>query len=551
MRRFSSLVMLFFAWTAQAREGGGSAVGDGGDGYRIQIEEARLNAALAVLAVTRADHFPESTATELVDWFLARREALAADIRGLELQWNYEDEPENCAFTNIPGESPRVVRFFKKTCLKTHTTAELQIELVLHEAAHHFGVASDTAGERFANQLAIAVLDAWQRSIDRRKPQWEFVRREDAPSARGFHTAVWTGDAMIVFGGCTDSPRSVVECGTYFNDGATYDLAAKTWTALPPAGEELAPRARHTAVWTGSEMLVFGGCRGDDLACLESFADGARYAPSRGDWTRLPSPPVGFAPRVRHTAVWTGKEMIVWGGETGFQSPQEPAALATGAAFDPALGTWRLLRAAGAPSARFEHTAVWTGTKMLVFGGCAREMTWYCTDERGDGGIYDPETDTWDDLPADPGLLRTRWRHSAIWTGSRMIVWGGQGGRAFLDDGAAFDPTTRRWHETNYLGSAGRAGHAAVWTGTSMLVWGGVNSVDTYSDIDSELIRSTRYYPSGDGRWDYLPIAGFTPVAREHFSAVWTGRELVIWGGDQAKDLFLNTGGVLKLEGNP
>ena len=46
--------------------------------------------------------------------------------------------------------------------------------------------------------------------------------------------------------------------GGYLNDGGRYDPAANTWTALPTSG---APAARdyHTAVWTGSEMIVWGG----------------------------------------------------------------------------------------------------------------------------------------------------------------------------------------------------------------------------------------------------------------------------------------------------
>jgi hypothetical protein len=42
------------------------------------------------------------------------------------------------------------------------------------------------------------------------------------------------------------------------NDGGRYNPAANSWTAVPTTG---APAARdyHTAVWTGSEMIVWGG----------------------------------------------------------------------------------------------------------------------------------------------------------------------------------------------------------------------------------------------------------------------------------------------------
>jgi N-acetylneuraminic acid mutarotase len=91
------------------------------------------------------------------------------------------------------------------------------------------------------------------------------------------------------------------------NDGSRYNPAGNSWTAVNPTG---APTARqyHKAVWTGSEMIVWGGYNGGPLN------DGARYNPAGNSWTAVN--PTG-APTARryHTALWTGSEMIVWGGE--------------------------------------------------------------------------------------------------------------------------------------------------------------------------------------------------------------------------------------------
>ncbi len=54
---------------------------------------------------------------------------------------------------------------------------------------------------------------------------------------------------MIIWGGYN---------GGYLNDGGRYILAANSWTALNPTGAP-SPRDYHTAVWTGSEMIVWGG----------------------------------------------------------------------------------------------------------------------------------------------------------------------------------------------------------------------------------------------------------------------------------------------------
>src|SRR5947208_509855 len=80
-----------------------------------------------------------------------------------------------------------------------------------------------------------------------------------------------------------------------------------TWTATSTTNAPAA-RAGHTAVWTGSEMIVWGGFNEPSL-----FNTGGRYNPGTNSWTptSTTNAPAG---RVYHTAVWNGSEMIVWGG---------------------------------------------------------------------------------------------------------------------------------------------------------------------------------------------------------------------------------------------
>ena len=68
--------------------------------------------------------------------------------------------------------------------------------------------------------------------------------------ARFQFVAVWTGSQMVARNGWNG--------GSSFNDGGCYDPAANTWTLLPATG---APPARyfHSAVWDGNEMLIWGG----------------------------------------------------------------------------------------------------------------------------------------------------------------------------------------------------------------------------------------------------------------------------------------------------
>ncbi len=60
--------------------------------------------------------------------------------------------------------------------------------------------------------------------------------------------------------------------------------------------------------------------------------------------------------RGRHSAIWTGTEMIVWGGSVATADD----CLNTGAAYNPITHVWRVLSGTSAPQARFGHSAIWT-----------------------------------------------------------------------------------------------------------------------------------------------------------------------------------------------
>src|SRR5258708_35947781 len=59
-----------------------------------------------------------------------------------------------------------------------------------------------------------------------------------------------------------------------------------------------------------------------------------------------------------------------------------------------------------------------------------------------------------------------------------MIVWGGYSG-TYLNSGGRYDPTTNAWTATSTGANLpnAREDHRAVWTGTEMIVWGGFTSV--------------------------------------------------------------------------
>ena len=83
---------------------------------------------------------------------------------------------------------------------------------------------------------------------------WTATSTSNAADGRNLHKAVWTGSEMIVWGG-------IIDPIIYTNTGGKYNPSTDSWTATSTTN---APTGRysHTAVWTGSEMIVWGGCGG-------------------------------------------------------------------------------------------------------------------------------------------------------------------------------------------------------------------------------------------------------------------------------------------------
>jgi len=258
--------------------------------------------------------------------------------------------------------------------------------------------------------------------------------------------------------------------------GKYYDPVSDTWYGSMATAGSPSKRWSFTSVWTGTEMIVWGGYNGNPATT--AYNTGARYNPTTNTWT--PTSTVGApTPRTGHRAVWTGSRMIVWGGDgLGFTYTN------TGGIYDPATDTWTgTTSLVGAPPARGSHAAVWTGTRMLIWGGenPAKFNTGY---------FYDPATDTWTGTTTAVGALSARSHLEGVWTGTEMILWGGSpGAGSVLNTGARYDPATDTWYPMTTTGApSGRAAHVSVWTGTQLIVFGG-------NDASTPLNTGGRYTP--------------------------------------------------------
>jgi hypothetical protein len=223
-------------------------------------------------------------------------------------------------------------------------------------------------------------------------------------------------------------------------------------------------------------------------------------------WTELPAPPEW---RDGAAIVWTGSELLYWGGASRGSDRQ---ASSRGFAFDPATRVWRSIAPADLPGTNAK--GVWTG-QMALFWGFSEGSSGF-----GMQG-YEPATDTWYLFPSPPH--DPTWGGTYAWTGSELIVFGGGAkGSPNNVDGSAFDPRTGQWHPIadaplglNLVSSA--------WTGTSLIVVGSL--IDDGRHATTETSVAIRYDPSSD-TWTRLPDP---PVSPQTADVTLVGGALLAW----------------------
>jgi N-acetylneuraminic acid mutarotase len=333
---------------------------------------------------------------------------------------------------------------------------------------------------------------------------WRLLPKAPITPNDGGLASVWTGRQMIVFG------RSGKQgpAGSTFHRvsvAAAYDPARNTWRRLSPPGPTPSYLDNH-AVWTGKEMLVWG--QGVRLG----------YNPSTNRWRRLPGSPLLSIHEGFGIVAWTGREMIGWGGGCCGD------AFSDGVAYNPKTNRWRAL--APTPLAGDQHPlGAWTGHELVLFVGNLNPDTgkpWPARLARA--AAYNPATDKWRRLAPMPPFHG----ENAVWGGRELLVVGGVAGRAAARVGFAYDPATNHWRRLPPMES-GRIGAAAVWTGSRLLLWGGTTRPDS-----NAVPRHGLAYDPRTNRWSPLPRA---PLAgRPQPTAVWTGRSLIVWGGGTKTD---------------
>ncbi len=389
-------------------------------------------------------------------------------------------------------------------------SAELRPLLPLSPGADYEATLSAGITDLAGNALGAEYSWSFRTAITSGNGGWTATSTLRAPEPRYRHTAVWTGSEVIVWGG--ELFRGLQLGRT--NSGGRYDPVTDRWT---PTSTDGAPwKMDHTAIWTGTEMIVWGD--------LEET--GGRYDPVTDTW-RQTSPDGAPSARTGNAAVWTGSEMIIWGGMTA-----NGALLGDGARYDPAMDTWTAMSGENSPSPRRGALHVWTGTELIVWGGGDR----FARSAFTDGARYNPATDTWTPIAATE--LRAFAEPVAVWSGTEMIVWDG-GTPASVTPGGAqqkeaslqlYDPAFDTWRDSQspcepYVGSEIKQAH---WAGNRMFVW-----------TNNE--HGGYFYDPATDDWEVVTTIG-APKWRRGAASAWADGRFILWGGTTRFDGFQDTG---------
>jgi hypothetical protein len=374
---------------------------------------------------------------------------------------------------------------------------------------------------------------------------WQPITNDGAPIGRYRHVAVWTGQTMIVMQGLVSPGFG----GT--DTGGAYDPVTDTWEATSTVGEPPKSYAGD-AVWYDGKVVLTGG----RIGLFPEIVKGADiYDPSLRSWSKM-SGPDGEPAAIDGTLVVVNGWLVQWGGGY-YPSPSSswrfPGTTA-GTSGQPLRGVPAAGQFDGSPAFRLFHTAVVVRNEMIIYGG--NTYLSHGGDYAKGGLRYDIAKDDlnnvfispWSTIAAEnPPSYPYRRGHVAISTGDQMLVWGGE---MMTDDsclgshpiatppppcvegltttGGIYNPALDSWSPmTTTDAPEARAGATAVWTGTQMIVWGGGIRLPNGDGFPTQ---TGGVYDLATDNWKPMTTVN-APSARSSNTAVWTGEAMLVWGG--------------------
>jgi len=356
-------------------------------------------------------------------------------------------------------------------------------------------------------------------------------------ASRSSAVGVWTGTQMIMWGGESGRVNAVLHA-----DGAAYEPDTKTWSSLPAS--PLSARSQAASVWTGKSVFIWGGYVDSDAT---RATDGALYTPADQSWTRVPTAPVAVYGQVR--AFWTGRVVVLvstppWAGQNTPVGANEGSDTVNAQSYDPATHKWARLPDLRLPS---DHTAdvvvdLGVGNYIYLWSMWSHNTTTGPNSFSTTAGVdsYTLEVDKRRWISNDFALPDDRVSSTPLWTGRDIAMpavrqWFGTASRGPEQmnlAGVVLDPSNSSTRPIRH-GPVDDLNAQYLWTGAALLAF---NSGTETSDANGHVYpgRVAAWSPTTN-TWTRLANAPFQ--AGEPF-AVWTGKELLIWG-----QLFTPRGG--------
>jgi len=320
------------------------------------------------------------------------------------------------------------------------------------------------------------------------------------PRSLGQQRFAWRREAMPLIGGQADSAGLIPvtrsgcdpRCWAASANHSVRDLREPASSTARLSGVSTREMATRFAALT----LAVGA-----TSCTANAERAQIAAPPESQWQPIAESPL--LPRSGAVAVWTGEEMVVYGGSTGPPCPPgagcvgpSPDELARdGAAYDPDTDSWRSL--ADSPQSVAYATAEWTGTEMVL-------LVPQLPDGRQPAATlaYDPATDRWQQLDPPPDNWLTR----GEWNGQQIVYWQSEESADRTD--WSLDVATGTWAEIGDDPLGETFDRSYTWVGDRFIVTGllisGVDNDESEQDV-FHVAEYTPPSPQRPERWRSLP----------------------------------------------
>ena len=295
--------------------------------------------------------------------------------------------------------------------------------------------------------------------LDSASGSWKPIAEAPAPLAEPTR-AVVVGDRLY-FWAWPSFVQGAPQTGAWIS----YDVASDEWKRLadPPLGEQ----PHIGLVRAGDTVIAFR--TSEEHGETGDFV----YDADSDKWTDLPRDPL--SPAFDRYMVWTGTEVVLFGRELVPNPGADGPSLWIAAAWNPVTGQWRRL-----PDSEIiggYDSWFWVANRLV---NPARDLA--DGGESGNygrpypnGGILDPATGEWSDLPAPPeGRATCNEDNRGLSEGPRERAGGPE--TAVLD-GWALHVTQSRWERVACNPARADFAYASTWAFDGVVTFGGYDAV--------------------------------------------------------------------------